>query len=57
MFLGSILAENAEIIRYIIVIILGISIITTVIKKLFKLAIFLGIIALVAHFLYPLIQR
>lgn len=52
MLLGSILS-NPDALKYIVLVILIISVFTTIIKKLFKLALALALIAMAANYLIP----
>jgi ABC-type multidrug transport system permease subunit len=52
-FIGSILTDNVDAIKYVILALLALSILTTIVKKLFKFALVLALIAIVAYYLIP----
>jgi hypothetical protein len=53
MLLGSILTDNPDVIKYLVVGLLAISVLTTVVKKLFKLALILALVAIFAYYAVP----
>jgi hypothetical protein len=53
MFISSILADNGDAIKYVIVVLLAISVLTTIVKKLFKLALILALVTIFAYYLVP----
>lgn len=52
-FLSSILADNTDAIKYVILGLLALSVITTIVKKLFKLALILALVAIAAYYFVP----
>lgn len=53
LFMGSILTDNPDVIKYVVVGLLAISVLTTIVKKLFKLALILALVAIAAYYFVP----
>jgi len=56
LFISSILTDNTQVIKYGVLAVLAISILTTIVKKLFKLAIILALLAIVAYYIIPVLS-
>lgn len=51
--IGTIFADYAVIIKYLLLAILATSVLTMIVKKLFKLALILALIAMAAYYIVP----
>lgn len=56
LFISSILTDNTQVIKYGVLAVLAISILTTIVKKLFKLAVILALLAIVAYYIIPVLS-
>lgn len=54
--ISSIPSENVQMIKYIVLAILAISVVTTIVKKLFKFAITLALIGIAVYYLLPILS-
>lgn len=52
-FISSILTDNTEAIKYVVVALLALSVLTMIVKKVFKLALILALITIAAYYAVP----
>lgn len=54
--ISSLSAENVQLIKYVVLAIVAISVVTTMLKKLFKLAITLALIGIAIYYILPILS-
>lgn len=54
--ISSLSPENVQLIKYVVLAVLAISVVTTIVKKLFKLAITIAFIGIAVYYILPILS-